>query len=113
MATPIKYDDIVLYVRDASIKSIEWTLELAKQEVEYKELKYDLESYAGAMTALNSWFKDDNGDPITFEDFPVITFKAVFWEAEDGSDSYSHQKYAVDLADLPADFFEKAVKRTV
>ena len=110
MPTPIKYDLIHLYSRNASIDSNNIRKYLTDNKIAFTELKYPVEQIEAALTPLSTWFEDGNGGRVQFTDFPIIIYDAVYWEAEDNTDRYAKRLYSKTTAGLPADFISKADK---
>ena len=110
MPTPIKYDLIHLYSRNASIDSNNIRKYLTDNKIAFTELKYPVEQMEAALAPLSTWFEDGNGGCVQFTDFPIIIYDAVYWEAEDNTDRYAKRSYSKTTAGLPADFISKADK---
>ena len=110
MPTPIKYDLIHLYSRNASVNSNSVRKYLTDNKIAFTELKYPVEHMEAALAPLSTWFEDGNGGRVQFTDFPIIIYDAVYWEAEDNTDRYAKRSYSKTTAGLPADFISKADK---
>ena len=110
MPTPIKYDLIHLYSRNASIDSNNIRKYFTDNKIAFTELKYPVEQMEAALATLSTWFEDGNGGRVQFTDFPIIIYDAVYWEAEDNTDRYAKRAYSKTTAGLPADFISKADK---
>lgn len=110
MPTPIKYDLIHLYSRNASVNSNSVRKYLTDNKIAFTELKYPVEQMEAALAPLSTWFEDGNGGRVQFTDFPIIIYDAVYWEAEDNTDRYAKRSYSKTTAGLPADFISKADK---
>jgi hypothetical protein len=112
MPTPIKYDEIHLYSRYASIDSANIRTYLDNNNIKYIELQYPIEQVAEAIAPLNTWFDDGKGGRVQFADFPIITFDEVYWIADDATDRYTKRTYATQTSALPSDFLSKAEKKS-
>jgi len=112
MTDVIKYDNLHLYTRYASIDSATLRKYLTDNNIAYVELTYSIDAAPDALVPLNTWFEDSNGTRVEFADMPVLVYDKVFWEAPDHSDRYSKRWYAQASTDLPIDFIEKSIKNS-
>jgi hypothetical protein len=83
---------------------------LIDNDIAYNDLCYEADSIGPCLTALSTWFYNDEGQRIVFTEMPVLTYDEIYWESDDGSVTASKRLYAVQVSDLPADFIAKAVK---
>lgn len=107
MASPIKYDSVHLYAKRMHPESSRVRAFLNKNGVKFADLQYspELEVVEACLAPLNTWF-----DGVVFEDLPILVFDAVFWEAEDGPESYRVRQYAIAVSELPDNFLELVEK---
>lgn len=102
----IRYDDIHLYARRAQAASATIRQWLDAAGIAYINLDY--EDPTETLSALSTWFLDEDENPIVFDDCPVLVYEEVIWESDDGTDAYRKRRYVTDVADLPDDFLTLA-----
>jgi hypothetical protein len=112
MPAVLKYDQVYLYTRYASIDSANFRKFLKDNDIAFTELHYSVDAVSDALEPLNTWFEDGNGGRVRFTDMPIVIYDAVYWEADDNTDRYAKRWYAISSSKLPADFVSKAVKNS-
>lgn len=108
MTTPVRYDNIHLYGKVGQLATSQMRAWLDTRAIQFTDLQY--EDPTECLAALSTWFGGEDEETVTFSETPLIIYDIVIWEADDGSDAYRKQNYAVQTSDLPNDFIELAVK---
>ena len=112
MATPIKYDNLYLHSQYGQKSSSDFKKHLLDNNFAHRVLDFEVENMGPCLEALNTWFRDENGNTITFTEMPILTYDEIYWVSDDKSIVASTRKYAVNPEDLPSDFATKVVKNS-